>query len=305
VTTTGAPAVLHRAARRKERPEPVVRTVMRRDAEGNDLGEITLEPGVFGIEPNEAVLHQVVTAQLAAARAGTQSTRTRAEVRGGGAKPYRQKGTGRARQGSTRASQWVGGGVAMGPKPRSYRQRTPKKMVRLALCSALSARAAEDRVAVIDRWGWEEPKTKRAVAALEALGLEGRVLVVLSDDELVVARSFANLPDVQLLSVSELNAHDVVRNDWVVFDDRTLPGGPAEPIELEELVIEIVDEDSGDVVVVDEVVDEETGDDVAELQVAEYDEEPEADADEGDADEGDADGGDAGDDDQTPGEGGR
>src|SRR5947209_12909146 len=118
-------------------------------------------------------MHQVVTAQLAAARAGTHSTLTRAEVRGGGKKPWRQKGTGRARQGSTRAPHWSGGGVAMGPKPRDYRQKTPKKMIQLALKGALSDRAAEGRVAVIHSWTLTEPKTKDAVAALQALGLEG------------------------------------------------------------------------------------------------------------------------------------
>ncbi len=206
-------------------PEPARRTVTRRDAEGTELGPRDLDPEIFGIEPNLAVLHQVVTAQLAAARAGTQSTKTRAEVRGGGAKPYRQKGTGRARQGSTRSPQWTGGGVALGPKPRSYRQATPKRMVRLALCSALSDRAAEDRVALVDRWPWEAPKTKDARAALEALGLEGRTLVVLAADDLVARRSFANLPAVQLTTAGELSAYDVVRSDWVVFTDATLPGG--------------------------------------------------------------------------------
>ena len=134
---------------RKERPAPEARSVDRRDITGAVLGTVDLEPTVFGLVPNAAVLHQVVTAQLAAARAGTQSTKTRAEVRGGGAKPFRQKGTGRARQGSTRAPNWSGGGIALGPKPRSYRQRTPKKMVRLALRSALSDRAASDQVV---RW---------------------------------------------------------------------------------------------------------------------------------------------------------
>jgi large subunit ribosomal protein L4 len=210
------------------RPEPARRSVERRAMDGSVLGQVSLDPEIFGIEPNVAVLHQVVTAQLAAARAGTQSTRTRAEVSGGGAKPFRQKGTGRARQGSTRAPQWTGGGVALGPKPRSYRQRTPKKMIRLALRSALSDRAAGGRVALVDRWAFEVPKTKEAVAALAALGLAGRVLVVLGPDDHVAERSFANLPHVQVLAVGELNAYDVLRNDWVVFTDRTLPGADAD-----------------------------------------------------------------------------
>src|SRR5690348_3563450 len=128
-------------------------------------------------------MHQVVTAQLAAARAGTQSTKTRAEVRGGGAKPWRQKGTGRARQGSTRAPHWAGGGVALGPKPRSYKQRTPKKMVALALRSALSDRAAQGRIAVVRSWTFDSPRTKDAIKLLAGLGVEGKVLVVVNRDD--------------------------------------------------------------------------------------------------------------------------
>ena len=213
---------------RKERPDPVERQVTRRDVTGAELGQVTLEPTIFGIEPNEAVLHQVVTAQLAAARSGTQATKTRAEVRGGGAKPYNQKGTGRARQGSTRAPHYSGGGVALGPKPRSYRQRTPKKMVRLALYSALSDRAADDRIVLIDRWPWELPKTKDALGALEALDLGGRVLAVLSHDDIVADPSFSNLPEVDTVLASELAAYDILRSDWVVFTDKTLPGAPSE-----------------------------------------------------------------------------
>src|SRR4051812_44409000 len=145
---------------------------------GDDAGKIDLAEAVFGIEPNVPVMHQVVTAQLAARRSGTQSTKTRAEVRGGGAKPWKQKGTGRARQGSIRSPQWKGGGVALGPKPRSYAQRTPKKMIKLALRSALSDRAAEGQIVVIDRWDFEAPSTKAASAALGALGLDGRIVVV-------------------------------------------------------------------------------------------------------------------------------
>ena len=265
----GAPSgPVRRGPRRSERAEPVRRSVTRRDQEGTDLGTVELEPAVFGIEPNLAVLHQVVTAQLAAARAGTQSTRTRAEVRGGGAKPFRQKGTGRARQGSTRSPQWVGGGVALGPKPRSYRQKTPKKMVRLALCSALSDRAAEGRVALVDDWTWEVPRTKAALAALAALGLNGKVLVVLEPGAMVAERSFANLPDCQVLQAGELSAYDILVNDWVLFTDATLPG--AVPAGDAELVVEVIDEETGDVDVVDIVVDETTGETLAELQEAEY-----------------------------------
>jgi large subunit ribosomal protein L4 len=212
---------------KKVRPAPVARTVKRRNVAGEDLGSVDLEPSIFGIEPNLAVLHQVVTAQLAAIRSGTQSTKTRAQVRGGGAKPFAQKGTGRARQGSSRSPSMSGGGVALGPKPRSYRQHTPKKMVRLALLSALSDRAATNRIALVDHWGWDGPKTKEAVAALRNLKVTGSVLVVLADDETVASRSFANLPNATTTSFGQLSAHDVLRNDWILFSDRTLPGSDA------------------------------------------------------------------------------
>jgi large subunit ribosomal protein L4 len=196
---------------------------------GADAGSVDLPDAVFGIEPNTAVMHQVVTAQLAAARAGTHSTKTRAEVAGGGAKPWRQKGTGRARQGSIRAPHWRGGGVAHGPKPRSYRQRTPKKMVRLALVSALSDRAAEQRVMVVDSWSFDAPRTKDAITALGALGFrpEGlrapRVLLVLDRTDDVAWKSFRNLGErVQIILPEELNAYDVLVNDWLVFTSATL-----------------------------------------------------------------------------------
>jgi len=192
-------------------------------ASGADAGTVDLDEEIFGIEPNVPVMHQVVTAQLAARRAGTQSTKTRAEVRGGGAKPWKQKGTGRARAGSTRSPIWIGGGVAHAPKPRSYAQRTPKKMIRLALRSALSDRAAEGNVHVVAEWGFEAPSTKGAIAALAALGAEGRVLVVLSRDDVVAHKSFRNLPNVHVLEVGELNTYDVLVSDCVVFTSQTLP----------------------------------------------------------------------------------
>lgn len=202
-------------------------TLTVRTQAGAEAGSVELAEEVFGIEPNVPVMHQVVTAQLAARRAGTQSTKTRAEVRGGGAKPWKQKGTGRARQGSIRAPQWRGGGVALGPKPRSYDQRTPKKMIRLALRSALSDRAADGKVVVVDEWAFEAPRTREAADALRALGLDGRVLVVLgdSDRDVVAAKSFRNLPQVQIIEARELNAYDVLVNDYVVFTRATLPGG--------------------------------------------------------------------------------
>jgi large subunit ribosomal protein L4 len=213
--------------RRFLRAAPQQRSVTRRSSDGAELAEVELDGDTFGIEPNLGVLHQVVTAQLAAARSGTQSTKTRAEVRGGGAKPFRQKGTGRARQGSTRSPQWVGGGVALGPKPRSYAQKTPKKMIKIALRSALSDRAAQGKVALVDAWSFEVPSTKAAVAALGALGLSGRILVVLGDEDGYADRSFGNLPEVQTIMAGELNAYDILCNDWVVFTDRTLPAGTA------------------------------------------------------------------------------
>ena len=194
---------------------------------GSDGGSLQLDESVFGITPNTAVLHQVVTAQLAARRSGTQSTKTRAEARGGGAKPWRQKGTGRARHGSSRSPIWRGGGVALGPKPRSYAQKTPKKMIRLALNSALSDRASEGRVAVVDAWNFEVPRTRDAVAALEALNLEGRVLLVADRGDVNTWKSFANLGNVHVISPGELNAYDVLVCDWVVFTQATLPVGSA------------------------------------------------------------------------------
>ncbi len=213
-----------------ESPETVAEqaslTVPVVDGTGAEVGQVDLDARTFAIQPNVSVMHQVVTAQLAAARAGTQSTKTRSEVRGGGAKPWRQKGTGRARQGSSRSPQWRGGGVALGPKPRSYKQRTPKKMVNLALRSALSDRAAEGRVVVVDRWAFEGPRTKDAVAVLEALGIDGAALIVLADEDIDAAKSFRNLQSVHLIPVGELNAYDVLCSDWVVFTRATLPGGP-------------------------------------------------------------------------------
>jgi large subunit ribosomal protein L4 len=193
-------------------------------AAGKAAGDVELDESTFGIQPNVPVMHQVVVAQLAARRAGTQSTKTRAEVSGGGKKPFKQKGTGNARQGSTRAPHFSGGGVALGPKPRKYDQKTPKKMVSLALRSALSDRAAEGKVVVVESWNFDAPKTKDAKAALAALGLDGKVLVVVDRSDLNAIRSFQNLPEVQLIERPELNAYDVLCNDYVVFTSATLPG---------------------------------------------------------------------------------
>ena len=193
------------------------------------VGQIELDDTVWGIEPNISVMHQALLRQLANARVGTHQTKTRGEVSGGGRKPWRQKGTGRARQGSIRAPQWQGGGVALGPKPRSYAQKTPKKMIRAALVSALSDRAAGGRVAVAADWRFDAPKTANALAGLKALGVEGRVLVVLSPSDELAAKSFRNLADVHILTPGQLNAYDVLCSDWIVFSQETLPGTLEKP----------------------------------------------------------------------------
>ncbi len=204
-------------------------SVTTKKADGGDGGTVELPDDIFGIEPNTAVMHQVVTAQLASKRAGTHSTKTRAEVSGGGAKPWRQMGTGRARQGSIRSPQWRGGGVAHGPKPRDYSQRTPKKMIQLALRSALSDRAADGKVVVVDDWGIDEPKTKAGVTLLERLGLwvkgerPPRLLVVLFRTDEVVWKSLRNLGErVQIVLPEELNTYDVLVNDYLVFSRASL-----------------------------------------------------------------------------------
>lgn len=194
------------------------------DLEGNETGSVDLDASVFGIAANRAVMHQVVVAQLAAARQGTHKVKTRAEVRGGGAKPWRQKGTGRARQGSIRSPQWTGGGVVFGPQPRSYAQRTPKKMIRLALRSALSDRAQGGRIKVLEDYGFAEARTKPAKALLTKLGTDGRVLVVISgwEDDDTAVRSFRNLPQIHILPADQLNTYDVLRSDWVLFSSASL-----------------------------------------------------------------------------------
>jgi large subunit ribosomal protein L4 len=198
-----------------------------KSAAGKPVGDLQVADDVFGIQPNVPVMHQVVTAQLAARRAGTQSTKTRAEVSGGGKKPFKQKGTGNARQGSTRAPHFSGGGVALGPKPRKYGQKTPKKMINLALRSALSDRFAEGKVVVVDDWGFAAPKTKDAKAVLASLGVDGRALVVVDRDDVNTIKSFLNLREVQLIERAELNAYDVLCNEYIVFSKSTLPGSSA------------------------------------------------------------------------------
>lgn len=191
-------------------------------AEGVGKGEISLDTEVFGIEPNLSVMHQVVTAQLAGARAGTHSTKRRGEVRGGGKKPWRQKGLGRARAGSTRAPHWKGGGVAHGPKPRDYTQRTPKKMKRLALRSALSARASEAAIIVTEPIEWSDAKTRQAAEFLGKVGVGGKILLILNHTDVVAARAFRNLPNVMISEPGQVTTYDVLWSDRVIFTTHTV-----------------------------------------------------------------------------------
>lgn len=195
-----------------------------KNSSGASAGNVTVADDLFAVQPNVPVMHQVVTAQLAGRRSGTQSTKTRAEVSGTGKKPFNQKGTGGARQGSTRSPHFTGGGIAHGPKPRKYTQRTPRKMIRLALASALSDRNNDGRVVVLDSWGLATPSTKEAMKVLNAIGVTGRVMVVVTPAEEVTIKSFRNLPEVQITLVGELNAYDVLCNDWIVFSKDSLPG---------------------------------------------------------------------------------
>lgn len=190
--------------------------------DGAEKGEVTLDAELFGIEPNVHVIHQVVTAQLAGRRRGTHSTKTRAEVRGGGRKPWRQKGLGRARHGSIRSPQWVGGGIAHGPKPRDYSQRTPKKMKRLALRSALSARASESAIKVVEDFGWDAPKTKSAAALLASIGVDGKVLVVLDKRDVNAQLAFRNIPSVRLAEAGHVTTYDVMWAEDLVFSASTV-----------------------------------------------------------------------------------
>ena len=191
--------------------------------DGAKSGTIELDENIFGIEPNVAVMHQVVNAQLATKRSGTHSTKTRAEVRGGGAKPWKQKGTGRARAGSSRIPHWRGGGIALGPKPRDYSQRTPKKMKRLALRSALSDRASSNSVYVVDAWEFETPSTKAAKTALEAIGAEGKVLIITDTQDANTEKSFRNLSNVNVISSDQINVFDILISDSIVFTKDNLP----------------------------------------------------------------------------------
>lgn len=191
--------------------------------DGNKSGSVELPAELFDTEANIALMHQVVTAQLAAARQGTHSTKRRGEVSGGGRKPYRQKGTGRARQGSTRAPQYKGGGVVHGPKPRDYSQRTPKKMIAAALRGALSDRARNDRIhAVTELVAGQSPSTKSAKEFLGTLTERKKVLLVIGRSDQVGALSARNLPGVHVISPDQLNTYDVLNADDVVFSVEAL-----------------------------------------------------------------------------------
>ena len=189
---------------------------------GMVLGDVELEPSIFEAQVNVPVMHQVVVAQMAARRAGTRDTKTRGEVRGGGKKPYRQKGTGRARQGSIRAPHYAGGGIVWGPHPRDFAVKVPRKMRAAALRSALSDRAKENRIAVIDEVSFEEPKTKQAIELLRVNEVAGSVLLVLDGHDHNVERSFRNIPRVHLITVDQLNTYDVLARDWLVFTRASL-----------------------------------------------------------------------------------
>ncbi|BBY59433.1 50S ribosomal protein L4 [Mycolicibacterium sarraceniae] len=194
-----------------------------RTPDGKKDGSVELPAELFDVEPNIALMHQVVTAQLASKRQGTHATKTRAQVSGGGKKPYRQKGTGRARQGSTRAPQFTGGGVVHGPQPRDYSERTPKKMIRAALRSALSDRARNERIhAITELLAGQTPSTKSAKAFLGTLTDRRKVLVVIGRSDEVGAKSVRNLPGVHVISPDQLNTYDVLNADDVVFSVEAL-----------------------------------------------------------------------------------
>ncbi len=185
--------------------------------EGKQVGTVDLSDSIFGIEPNAAVMHQVVLSYLAAQRQGTQSALTRSEVSGGGRKPWRQKGTGRARQGSTRAPQWTHGGIVFAPKPRDYRFTVNKKERRLALKSALSAKAAENEIIVVNAITTDEYKTKKIVAMLKAIEAGKKTLIVLPEVDDKVIKSANNIPGVKTAQVNTINVYDILNADKLVI----------------------------------------------------------------------------------------
>ncbi len=188
-----------------------------RNMAGQMVGELELRDDVFAVPVNESVMHQALLRQRANARLGTVDTKTRSEVSGGGRKPWRQKGTGRARQGSIRAPHWRGGGIVFGPHPRSYAQKMPRKMRRLALRSALSAKAAESRIVVLDDLQMDVPKTKEMLAILARLAVEGKALILLPEARWAVEQSARNLPGVKILQTGSLNVADLLGHDYLVM----------------------------------------------------------------------------------------
>ena len=184
---------------------------------GKKVSEVELNEAVFGIEPNEVVVHQVLVNYLANQRQGTQSTKTRAEVRGGGIKPWRQKGTGRARQGSIRAPQWIKGGIALGPKPRDYRYKLPKKVRALAIKSVLTTKLSENKLVVVDKFELNEIKTKEMIKALTALEAN-RPLVVLNEKNLNVQASTRNIEKAKAITVNTINVYDLLRFETLVIE---------------------------------------------------------------------------------------
>ena len=197
-------------------------TIEMKDASGKKVKDAELSAAVFEIEPNVHVMHEVVRSQRAARRQGTHDTLTRGQVRGGGKKPWLQKGTGRARQGTIRAPQWAGGGTVFGPHPRSYAFKVPAKVVKLAMRSALSAKLADGEIVVVDQLSFEKPSTKQAAEVLKNLGLEGRVTIIVPDDEVNTFLSFRNLSKVRVIGVSELNTLDFIDNKALVLTDAAL-----------------------------------------------------------------------------------
>lgn len=188
-----------------------------KDVKGKKVKSATLNASVFEVEPNMHAMHEVVRAQRAAWRSGTHSTLTRGKVRGGGKKPWRQKGTGRARQGTIRAPQWAGGGVVFGPHPRSYEIKVPNKVVKLAMRSALSAKLTDKELIVVDKFDFEKPSTKEANAALNALGCTGRTTVIVADDDVNTYLSMRNLERVNVIPVTESNTYEFIDNKMLVF----------------------------------------------------------------------------------------
>ena len=198
-------------------------TIEIKDASGKKAGDAELSASVFGIEPNVPVMHQVVRAQRASWRAGTSNTLTRGTVRGGGKKPWRQKGTGRARQGSIRSPQWAGGGTVFGPHPRSYAFRVNNKEVKLAMRSALSAKLADGQFTVVDGFNFEKPRTKDAKAFIQAMGFEGqRTTLVIGNEDVTTWLSFRNLEKVNVLPVAEANTYELLDNKQLVFTAEAL-----------------------------------------------------------------------------------